>query len=388
MLLIITLLPWIVLVLLAAGSFMRRPRLARFEPATTGPLVSVIVPARDEAANIGICLATLAHTCYRDTEIIVVDDESRDGTADVVRAMMERSDRAIRLVEGQPLPDGWFGKPWACWQGFQKARGELLLFTDADTRHEEELLGCAVTAQRQTGADLVTVIPEQELHTLWERLVMPQIMFMIGTRYRAPKMNRAKNPHAVVANGQFILMPRASYEAVGGHAALKGEVVEDLRMAQRVVAAGRKLFTAHAEELMQTRMYRSLSGIVEGWSKNVAIGSRLSVPAPLRPFVPWSLAVFLVLAWVVPPAALIAGAFGLVRGALVWWSLWATILTLVFWLLMNLRMHVPSLYTLLHPIGALVAAGIVVRSALRGERRVEWRGRRYASGGREAPHPD
>jgi len=376
MLILIALMPWVVLVGLAGASLVRRPRLRSYAPAGAGPRVSVVVPARDEAGNIGVCLATLAHSQYANREIIVVDDQSVDGTADIVRALMERSQGDIRLVEGEPLPHGWLGKPWACWQGYRAARGELLLFTDADTRHEADLLGRAVAALETERADLVTVVPEQELASFWERMIMPQILFMLGLRFRATRMNRTGNPRDVVANGQFILIRRDTYEAIGGHEAIRGEVVEDLRLAQRTVEAGRRLFAAHAEEMMQTRMYRSLGGLVEGWSKNVALGARQSVAPWLRPIVPWLLVAFLVCTWIAPPVLLIGAAVTGGASDVLLWSLSATILSLTFWLIMNVRLGVPSLYSLVFPIGALAAAAIVTRSALRG-RRVAWRGREY-----------
>lgn len=373
---LIGLTPWMLLALLGAGSLLRWPRLRRYQFAQEGPRVSVIVPARNEAGNIGACLAALMSSSYTNREIIVVDDRSTDGTGDIVRALEARSEDSIRLVKGEEVPEGWCGKPWACWQGYQAASGGVLLFTDADTRHQAELLGRTLSALEEEEADLLTVLPEQTLVTFWERSVMPHMLFMLGVRYRAPLVNRTRNPLHVVANGQYIMMPRASYEAIGGHEALKREVVEDLRLAQRVVESGLKLFVVHAEEFMQTRMYRSLNGIVEGWSKNVAIGSRYSVGASLRPFVTWLIVAFLLVAWVFPPAVMITDLFAPVSDRLVLWSLGATILSLAFWVLVNLRMRVPPLYSLIYPVGAVVAAVIVTRSAMRG-RRVTWKGRNY-----------
>lgn len=373
---LIWLTPWAILALIGAGSLLRRPRLRAYPSMREGPRVSIIVPARNEAGNIGVCLATLAHSSYANREIIVVDDRSTDGTGDIVRALEARSDGSIRLLEGEEVPEGWCGKPWACWQGYRAATGDVLLFTDADTSHEADLLGRTLTALEQEGPDLLTVLPEQTLGSFWERSVMPHMLFMLGVRYRAPRLNRARNPRNVVANGQFIMMPRASYEAIGGHESVKHEVVEDLRLAQHVVASGRKLFAVHAEEFMQTRMYRSLAGIVEGWSKNVAIGSRYTVRRVLQPIVPWLIVLFLLVAWVVPPVLLIANFFVRLAGPVVLWGMGALILSLTFWMLVNLRMRVPPLYSLIYPLGALVAALIVIRSAIRG-RRVRWKGREY-----------
>ena len=371
------LLPWALLLVVAALSLVRHPRLRTFADAPEGPRVSIVVPARNEAANIGPLLASLARTNYPDREVIVVDDRSTDGTGDIVEALQARTTGDwLRLVPGTDVPDGWFGKPWACWQGYQAATGDVLLFTDADTRHEPDLLGRSVSALAATKADLFTILPEQTLGSFWERSVMPHMLFMLGLRYNASLGNRTRNPLHVVANGQYIMMPRASYEAIGGHEAVKHEVVEDLRLAQVTVAAGRKLYLAHAEEFMRTRMYRSLAGILEGWTKNVAIGARYSLPH-LGPFVPWLILVFTLVAWVVPPAILLVEAFGSVPDRLMAWALGVTILSLAFWALTNVRMRVPPLYSLIYPLGAIVTAIIIMRSALRG-RRVIWKGRQYA----------
>jgi len=375
---ILGLVPWALLTLLAAGSLVRRPRLRTYAEASEGPRVSVIVPARNEAANLGPLLTSLARTSYANREVIVVDDRSTDGTGDIVRALIARTDGWLRLIEGENLPDGWYGKPWACMQGYRAATGDVLLFTDADTRHEPDLLGRAVAALADQKADLLTVFPEQTLGSFWERSVMPHMLSMLGVRYRSMHMNRTRNPLHVVANGQFILMPRASYEAIGGHEAVKHEVVEDLRLAQVVVASGRKLYATHAEEFMRTRMYRSLRGIMEGWTKNVAIGAGYSVYPLFGRIVPWLIVAFIVGAWLVPPAILIAEAFADVPDRLMTWALGATILSLACWMLTNVRMRVPPLYSLIYPVGAIVTAIIIGRSALRG-RRVLWKGREYGA---------
>jgi chlorobactene glucosyltransferase len=375
----LALLPWIGLVLALPLFLRRRPRLSTFAPPLPddAPLVSVIVPARNEAVNISICVASLLNSLYPKFEVIVVDDDSVDGTSDIVRILVEHSADRLQLVDGTPLPEGWLGKPWACWQGVQRARGELLLFTDADTRHDEMLLGHAVGALQAHRADLVSVLPRQLMGGFWERLVLPQIFALIQMRfYNLDHVNRTRRPLDVIANGQFLLIRRDAYDAIGGHEALRLESVEDQRMAQRVVEAGRRLCVAHAADLMETRMYRSLAGIIEGWSKNLATGARQSVPAVLGPLVPWLIMVFVLVAWVAPAAVLVASLFAPIAGGLQSWSLAATMLSLLFWLVMLLQMRAPPLYAAAYPIGALVTAVLFARSALRGSR-LEWKGRRY-----------
>src|SRR5688572_13196682 len=325
---LLAVLPWLLLVIaLPFVMWVRGPRVRVCGPPRSedAPLVSIIVPARNEAENISTCVASLLNSVYPRREIIVVDDDSVDGTGDIVRVLEEHSNGGVRIVSGAPLPDGWLGKPWACWQGYQLARGELLLFTDADTRHDDALLGHAVGALHNREADLVSVLPRQLLVSFWERLIMPHIFALIMFRYPdLGRVNRARDARHVIANGQFLLIRRDAYEAIGGHEALRTEVVEDQAIAQRLIEKGLRLFVAHAEELMDTRMYRSLRGIIEGWSKNLATGMRRAAPDWLGAATPWIAAAILTLLWVVPPGMLIASFFTTVSPPLQAWSLLVT----------------------------------------------------------------
>ena len=373
-------LPWLLLVLVAPlVLFLRRPRVRSFgpPPIETAPLVSIIVPARNEAANISTCVASLLNSVYPRKEIIVVDDASVDGTSDILRILAEHSNGDLRVVTGEPLPAGWLGKPWACWQGRQRAQGELLLFTDADTRHDETLLGHAVGALQSRNVDLVSVMPRQLMGSFWERLVLPHIFTLIMLRYHdLARVSRTRNPRNVIANGQFLLIRRAAYEAIGGHEALRGAVVEDLSVAQRLIESGRSIFVGYAEELMETRMYRSLRGIVEGWTKNLAIGTRQAVPASLRKLAPWLVMAGILIAWVIPPGLVIASIFAEFDPRLDAWSLLTTALSLLFWLAMYVRMRVSPLYVIGYPLASIIVAVLYLRSTVRGPL-IEWKGRSY-----------
>jgi chlorobactene glucosyltransferase len=354
-----------------------RPNLSDVPPTSAG-LVSVIIPARNEEAVIATVLGSVLASAYEPLEVVVVDDRSTDATAARV-AELARRDPRVRLVPGQELPAGWYGKPWACLQGYRAARGELLLFTDADTRHEPELLGRALGALRASGADLLTVSPHQRCETFWERIVMPQIWLLLGLRYHPDRVNRSRRARDVIANGQFILMPRASYEAVGTHAAVRGEVAEDLALAQTVVRRGGRLHFAFAERLMETRMYHGLGPLIEGWSKNVYLGGRRSFPdEPVRRALVPALLVLAFCFWLVPPAAVLAGLPG---GRIPAAMAVAAGLSALFWSLICFGMRIPAWYGPGYPLGAAVALYIAVRSTLRGRRRVEWRGRTYAEPG-------
>lgn len=349
----------------------RRPDVAA-QPIERLRSLSVIIPARNESATIGNVLGSILASTHRSLEVIVVDDRSDDDTAEQVMHLA-RTDPRLRLVRGAALPVGWFGKPWACQQGAAVATGEFLLFTDADTTHQPELISHALGGLLAEEADLLTLTSQQRCQTFWERLVMPQIWLLLGARYVPERINRATKPSQVVANGQFILIRRSAYDAIGGHESVQGEVVEDLALAQHAFAAGCRVRMMFGERLLATRMYRSLGAMVEGWSKNLYLGSRQSMGGhrlltPLAPFAVMAIFAF----WLVPWLCL---ALGILPQAMVV----AIGCSLLFWGLIAFGMDIPIRYALGYPIGALMALGIMLRSTVRGRRHIVWKGRQYAT---------
>ncbi len=341
------------------------------------PLVSVIVPARNEAANIETCVGSLIASTYPSFEVIVVDDDSEDDTGSLARGLGRGTAQRVEVVDGRPLPAGWLGKPWACWQGYRQAKGALLLFTDADTMHGPDLLTRAVAGLEDERADLLTVVGRQLMETFWERLVQPQVFLTM--LFRFPRFEEtAKSPRwrDAIANGQYILIRREAYEAIGGHEAVRDEVVEDLAIAQHLKRAGLALRVRAAEGDLATRMYRSLGDLVAGWSKNLVTGGLQSLPRWLRPVAPaLTLLVGLGL-WLVPPIVLAVSLLGVAGGAWLVWSASVCALSVLLWAVFTRQMGAPARYGLLYPIGAAVGAFIFLRSWLKG-RRVAWKGRRY-----------
>ena len=362
--------PWILALLVILYRYAtRRPNLRDYPPATAGPLVSVIIPARNEARNIERCVRSIVAATYPTIEVIVVDDRSTDGTGDLVERL------GVRLVRGSEPPPGWFGKQWALVQGFRVARGELLLFADADTKHEPELIACAVAALGTERVDLFSVVPRQEMVTFWERLIQPHVFLALQARVGdLRRVNRTRIEWDAIANGQFILVTRSSYEAAGTHEAVKNSVADDVMLAQTYVREGRDIFLAHAPDHMSTRMYGSLKEIVEGWSKNLALGAPLMAP-PVRwirtvlPYLMWVPA----LLWLAPPITW--PAFGWDFAAI------ATVASVITWIGIYAGERAPLRYALLYPLGAVMVAYIMIRSAWRGSRKVEWRGRTYRGSG-------
>jgi cellulose synthase/poly-beta-1,6-N-acetylglucosamine synthase-like glycosyltransferase len=236
------------------------------------PQVSVIVPARNEEDCLGRCLESLVRQPGVEFEIIVVDDESTDRTREVAQSFS-----VVRVVDAGPVPAGWTGKNHAVWAGTKLARGRWLLFTDADTVHLPGSLARSVAETQQHGAALLSYSPEQEVRGFWEKAVMPVIFAELAATYRPSQVSDPASPIAA-ANGQYLLITREAYDAVGGHAAVAGNLLEDVALARRVKASGRKIFFRYGADAVRTRMYRSFDQLREGWTKNLV----LLFPSPLR----------------------------------------------------------------------------------------------------------
>lgn len=350
------------------------------------PLVSVIIPARNEAHNIEACVRSILSSTYPALEVIVVDDRSEDATGELARAIAARDGR-VRVIESRPLDAGWLGKQWACAQGAAAARGEMLCFTDADTRHAPDLLVRSVNAMRARRAELFSVIGQQALGTFWERAVQPQVFSMLLARYGGPEVvNRSPRAVDKIANGQCLFVRRDAYDALGGHGAVRGKVAEDLALAQLFFARGKRTELIAGLNQLSTRMYTSLGELVRGWMKNVYAGGVDATPGGRvgRALLPLLLVAAPVI-MLAPPLALIAAALGLVGSGVALWAAIATAAMLAWWVLVYAGvLRLSPAYALAFPLGAAVLLYIIVRAVARG-RRVEWKGREYRIGSRMTP---
>lgn len=233
--------------------------------------VSLLVPARNEAETLPQTLPRLLSQAAE--EVIVLNDQSTDTTPEVLASFDAPQ---LRVLQGEPLPAGWSGKNWACHQLFQAARGDILIFTDADVCWEGDTLAALLAFREREGADYVSIWPRQITKTFAERATVPVIDLILlgslpylGVRYLAAGAFSA-------GNGQLMLFHRAAYARLGGHAAFKEEVLEDVRMGQAAKALGIRTALALGGNLLSTRMYRNFPGILEGFSKNIlaAVGNR------------------------------------------------------------------------------------------------------------------
>ena len=371
-------LPWVLPPIVAIVRALHSRRLDDF-PADVAdaPLVSVIIPARNEANNIARCVRSVLASRYPKLEVIVVDDHSTDGTGDIARATAA-GDSRIQVISNPDLPSGWFGKQWACENGAKIARGDTLVFTDADTEHAPDLLGRVVNAMRARRADLLTLAGDQEMHTFWERVIQPQLFAMIAMRYGGTEhVSTSRRPADVIANGQFIAVNREAYEAVGGHALVRDRVAEDLSMAQEFVRSGRRMSLLIATEQFSTRMYSSLEEIVRGWRKNIYAGGRHaalggSLGRALYPF----LLIAVPIVGLAPPVALILAISGILSTTWLVWAVIVVAVALVFWGAIYAFMRAPVSYAMLYPLGLVMLLYIATGAVARG-RNVEWKDRKY-----------
>ena len=229
------------------------------------PLVSILIPARNEERNIGNCLESLRHLDYPHYEVIVIDDRSTDGTAALVEGF-SRKDSRIRLIRNQELKEGWTGKNYALFKGQAQAQGKWLLFSDADTIHAPESLSQSLQFAQDRGIEMVSLLPNLIGHSFWEKLLQPIGGAILMISFPLHKSNNPESPVAF-ANGQYILISRSLYDRVGTHETLKGYFLEDIAMAKAAKSLRAPMLVVPSPTLYQTRMYKNFKEIWHGWSR-------------------------------------------------------------------------------------------------------------------------
>lgn len=332
------------------------------------PEVSIIIPARNEEANLGACLGSLNSQTGVDVEIIVVDDASIDRTREIAQSFT-----GLQVVFPQPLPNDLIpnrhtGKNNALIAGTKHARAPWLLFTDADTVHLPGSLARALNEAKREHADLLSYSPEQIVVTFAERAVMPVVFAELAARYPPHKV-RDQNSGVVAANGQYILVRRAAYESVGGHAAVATEILEDVALARRFRDAGKRVHFRYAADAVRTRMYRNWPQLREGWTKNLAL------LFPQSEFLIYQSLVLWLMAW----WSLAVAVSGAITGHFIW------ILAAAFWLLVYRRISAANFQTVNNLIALLFGLPIfayLLRRSTNACRngQVFWKGRKYSIG--------
>ena len=346
------------------------------------PLVSIILPVRNQSRTVGECVRSLLAIEYPNKEIIVVDGGSDDGTRETLREFETK----ITLVEEDPLPAGWVGKNWACHLGYQKSKGDLLLFTDGDSVHSTDSVTRAVDYLEKERADLVTLAPGTILRSFWEKVMQPPIFLLIMILVGGKLVNNDKRRNAI-GNGQYMLFPRESYDKIGGHAAVRDKIVEDYTLARLLKKAGMRLRFVTAPDVLGVRMYSSLGEIWRGWRKNFyTVSEKHMLWRALTRIV--LMLTFLVLPFAILSYGIISAPANilnpyLISGAFMSFLLWLGIVML------DRSIDVPAGYALLFPIAILVYVCIGIDSTLRGSLGFgfSWKGRTYGKPTGESIEP-
>ncbi|GCF09342.1 glycosyl hydrolase [Dictyobacter arantiisoli] len=349
------------------------------------PVVSIIMPARNEEQNIRRSVQSLLEQDYTRYEIIVVDDGSTDRTGVILEELQQRHPQGQRLrvlhLEDE-LPAGWAGKPHAIHCGVQEAKGEWFLFSDADTWHAPNALRSAITQALEEHADLFSLGSEQELPTFWDRVLMPMAFLGIGMLYPPRLVNDPASPVAI-ANGQYILIRRAVYEQLGGYARpeMRATLLDDRDLAALVKSNHYRLRFVDSSGLLHVHMYHGLSDIWRGWRKNSYLGNRGGIAFVLVQL--FGLPMISIVPFLLPLLAKLtrskrhAGGITAREVAVATGLEWVPLLTYRVWL--NQQFHVPWYYALTHPLAGALFEGILGQSTWRvlTRRGVDWRGRQY-----------
>jgi chlorobactene glucosyltransferase len=355
---------------------LRKPR-SDVELPEPAPLISILLPARNEEANIGVCLESLRQQDYPNFEILVLDDSSTDGTSDIV-ARIAAEDSRVRLLKGQPLPSGWAGKTFACHQLAQEARGSWLLFTDADTVHASSMLRRVLGVALATRAALISGFPYQRTASIWQKTAMPILFyFMLLCWMPFWWLQRSRCTMPSVAIGQFLFFSAEEYRSIGGHEAVKSRIVEDVWLGIEVSRHKYRQLTLDLSSLVSCQMYREFGTMWDGitrWFYTVASLSVVTLVVMIAVVLLLFLAPFL---WLV---------YGLLLGqpALAWEVLVALQVGIVFLarFLAGRRFSQPKTSIILHPIGVaflLLVSFYASYQYLTGAG-VKWKGRVYDSG--------
>ena len=366
-----------------AAAFSPAPDAAAFSPAPDAaasppaPRISVLIPARNEIANIGPCLRCVLAGGDGDVEAIVLDDDSTDGTAQEV-AKIAATDARVRLESAPPLPPGWCGKQHACWRLAELARGQILLFLDADVRLTPGAVIRGAAELQRSGAKLVSGFPRQRTETFVEGLLLPLIHFVLLGFLPLRRMRGSTSPGFGAGCGQLMVAWRDAYFAAGGHAAIRSSLHDGIMMPRVFRRAGMMTDLFDATDLAVCRMYHGAAQTWRGLGKNAIEG--MAAPAAI---VPWT--ILLIGGQVVPwIGACVSGARG--EFGLAWWLFVAgATMGLLVRLAGARRFAQSTLGALLHPLGIMLLIVIQWQALVRGlcGKPSHWRGRNYAQvGGR------
>ena len=367
---------WIALIRSMFESFRHTPILDKFDakPHHT-PRVSVILPARNEEDFIGKCLDSLALQDYTNYEIIAIDDSSDDSTGKIIAEYAKNNPRIIHVSAG-PKPDGWMGKNWACMEGYKKATGELLLFTDADTKYAKNVVSLAVSHLESFGLDALTVIPKMICLDSWTKITLPVLSTFLHTRFSAIRVNDPTKKTGYFF-GSFFIIRKKAYDSVGTHEGVKHEIIEDGALGKKVKEGGFKMKMVRGEHLIDAVWARDWSTLWNGLKRlmiplylqngKIAVGIFFAVLFLL--FMP-----YVFLAYSAPFAA------SSTSFSAVFWSSLASSALLFSACAIDARVLRIKSHAILAPLGSLVVVCGFLSGLIQAKSNsaVSWRGRAYS----------
>jgi chlorobactene glucosyltransferase len=348
------------------------------------PFVSLLVPARNEEAHIEMCVRSLIGQHYERLEVLVLDDRSSDATASIVQGIINTLSPTqkgrLRLLHGEPLPPGWVGKNFACYQLSQHTQGDYLFFTDADTVHAPKTVRAVIDCMQSLNVDLLTAQPEYKLKGIGETLIMPLLYFRVFTLLPLTLVSRRPEPILAAGNGPLLCFQRAAYEAAGGHQAVKDRILEDVSLARAVKAAGYRMVFVDALDMIYCHMYTSFADMWAGFSRTFFAFYNYSLIAALV-IILLDLALF-----VVPPLLLLASLFVALPPTVLLLALSSYGIAVLMRLLLAIRftrsqklLALPLCF--LHPV-AIILGSMILLNSIRWhyrKRGTGWKGRYYSS---------
>lgn len=331
------------------------------------PLVSILIPARNEQDNIEQCVMSLANQTYQNVEIIVCNDHSTDQTGDIL-ASLQTKVKNLKVIQGVDLPEGWLGKPFACHQLSKVASGDYLLFVDADTTHKPNMLETAIKKMVSKKAKFMSAFLFQKMNTFGEKLIVSFAFFSIFSLFPMKLTNAIHASFAGAANGQFIMFEKAAYLSIGGHQSVKNAIAEDIMLAKTVQKYKQNTVFLNATSVSQCRMYHSFGEAFKGFSKNYfSISNYKIVPTMFLWF--WMLFVFCFPLFALPFLSL--AQMPLALGALA--------SSFVIWLFATLTLKLPKQTLLYYPFIIVMSAVIALNSVyIHLFKKVTWKGRKIA----------
>lgn len=383
---------WIYFLFYLIKSYKWSPRLKAFDKPSISkyPKISVILPARNEEIYISRCIDSILNQDYPNFEIITINDSSSDETGNIISAYSKKYDKIVAVNPG-PKPNEWVGKSWACYQGYRKATGDLLLFTDADTTHTSSLMSYAVGHLLQQNLDAITVIPKLLCIETWTKITLPMLSTFLHTRFSALRVN---DPRTKIGYffGSFFIISRIAYEKVGTHESVKQELVEDGALGGKVKDANFRLKMVRGEENITAIWARDLSSLWHGMR-------RLMIPLYSQHKTKTSLmiiAVFFLLLepFIVMPYSSLLFFFGDNRDLVDYILVYVNVMTIFLIILSNvvhskLSLSQNAIYALASPLAAAVISFSFISSIIDAKKTgaVTWRDRQYTINKHQQQHP-